>query len=80
MGRRFFGIPEYEGSVTKRITRIVVPNPKRNGSKSRIRFSLYQNGMTISDYVRACETVGESDLALFDITYDLEHGFIELSD
>jgi hypothetical protein len=30
--------------------------------------------MTISDYVRECETLGEGHLALFDITYDLEHG------
>ncbi len=79
MARKYRGIPEYEGSVTKRITRIV-PNPKRQGSKSRVRFSFYRDRMTIADYIRECETVGESQLALFDITYDLDHGFIKLAD
>jgi hypothetical protein len=79
MARKYRGIPEYEGSVTQRITNIV-PNPKQQGSKARIRFGLYRDRMTIADYIRECETVGESHIALFDITYDLNHRFIELAD
>jgi hypothetical protein len=77
--RKYFRIPEYEGSLSKRITSIV-PNPKRQRSKARVRFSFYRDQMTVADYVLKCGTVSESHLALFDITYDLDHGFIKLAD
>jgi hypothetical protein len=46
--------------------------------KSRDRFSLYRTGMTVEAYVSACKKTDSPQYALNDITWDLEHGFIDL--
>lgn len=46
-------------------------NPKREGTQAYQRFGLYQDGMTVKDFVDAGGT-------LVDVRWDLEHGFIEL--
>lgn len=57
----------------------VSDNPKQIGSKARQRFALYDSGMTVETYVAACKNKTTSGkYALNDITWDLEHGFIEL--
>jgi hypothetical protein len=58
----------------------VVANPKRG--KSALRFALYRTGMTVQEYIEACERLNSPNHALFDITWDTDpkRRFIELYD
>lgn len=56
------------------ITLLVSENPKRKGSKGR--FAKYRNGMTVSEY---CEAIGTKGLAMADIAWDINHGFIRVN-
>lgn len=82
MVKRFFNITAYEGSVSRRIKNIKHPNPKRVGSKSAIRYDQYRDGMTVAQYIHACEQIGQGAMAIFDITWDTDpkRRFIELFD
>jgi hypothetical protein len=80
MTRTYWRIPEYEGRLTRRIRKLTAGNPKKG--KSALRFARYRTGMTIQDYIRSCDEIGMSKLALFDITWDTDprRNFIELYD
>lgn len=80
MTRKYFGIPAYEGSLSRRIRVLRKTNPKRG--KSAARYALYRDGMTIAEYIKACESRNEGRLALFDITWDTDRKrrFVELVD
>lgn len=60
---------QYAQKIDPRIITVVVPNPKKPGTKAHHRYSLYQTGMTVQQYLAAG---GESS----DIRYDVNHGFI----
>jgi hypothetical protein len=60
-------------------------NPKRPGSKARERYKLYRDGMTVQDYVNACESAPKSarvrrNDALVDLAWDSnkDHNFIRI--
>jgi hypothetical protein len=78
MAKTYWGIPQYEGSLSRKIGKLRESNPKTG--KSALRFALYRTGMTVQDYIRSCDEIGMSKLALFDITWDTERKFIELRD
>lgn len=60
---------QYTQKLDPRVIVVVVPNPKKPGTKAYQRYSLYQTGMTVQQYLAAG---GESS----DIRYDVNHGFI----
>ena len=59
-------------------------NPKREGTKGYKAFSLYKNGMTVAEFVKAADEVKDAENqpigGLADVRWDKEHGFIELRD
>jgi len=54
------------------ITIKTIDNPKRLGTLSHARYELYQDGMTVADYVAAGGRTG-------DINYDVAEGYIALT-
>jgi len=56
----------------RKISVIVAENPKRPGSASRARFSLYKTGMTVDAYIAAGGYAA-------DVSWDSAHKFISLS-
>lgn len=80
MARTHWGIRAYEGSESRRIRVIRIQNPKRG--KAAIRYAQYRTGMTVREYVQACEALTVPNYAIFDITWDTDpkRGFIELCD
>jgi len=78
-GSRAGELRVYTGSFSRRIKVLAPNNPKREGSKSRLRFDLYRTGMTIAEYYLACEQAGQNPRIFhWDINWDLDHRFIEL--
>lgn len=65
----------------KTITLEVSENPKRNGSRTRVRYALYTTGMTTDEYMEKCLAggLGTKREILSDLSYDSEMGFIKLS-
>lgn len=61
--------PALDHGMTIKI--LVEANPKREGSKSRERFAIYRNGMTIAQFI-------EKGGLMADVRYDEDHKFIEL--
>jgi len=57
----------------KRITVLAEGNPKREGTATYGRFKLYKDGMTVAEFLKKGGTSA-------DVTYDVEHKFIELHD
>jgi prevent-host-death family protein len=54
-------------------------NPKRVGYRSRERFALYRDGMTVADYVAAVIGFGDKEqTALDDLVWDQSRAFIRL--
>jgi hypothetical protein len=43
-----------------------------------MRFDQYRTGMTIQEYIEACESLNLPNYALSDINWDLERRFISL--
>jgi len=78
MAVKHYGIPAYEGPRSRHIRKLVKVNPKRGDSRSR--FDQYRTGMTVQEYIYACESLGVPNYALFDITWDTQRNFIELYD
>jgi hypothetical protein len=65
----------------KKIKIKVEKNPKRESSASHARFAIYKNGMTVGQYLAACEAAKHNTRAArSDISWDQEHGYIELTD
>jgi hypothetical protein len=65
---KHWGIPAYTGPDARRIRKLVEGNPKRGDSA--IRFAQYRTGMTVRDYISACERLGIPNYAIFDIAWD----------
>jgi hypothetical protein len=80
MRKKTWGIPAYEGPTSRRIRKLVVGNPKRGAAS--IRFAQYRTGMTVADYIVACEKLEVPNYAIFDITWDSDPSrrLIELYD
>jgi hypothetical protein len=78
MGKTHFRIPAYSGSTSRRIKVLVVVNPKRGNA--RLRFAQYHSGMTVQEYIQACDDLKIPNYAIFDITWDTDpkRQFIEL--
>lgn len=53
MPKSHFRIPAYDGPLRRRIRLLVKANPKRG--KAALRFAKYRDGMTVEEYIRACE-------------------------
>jgi hypothetical protein len=66
MRKKTSGIPAYEGPTSRRIRKLVVGNPKRGAAS--IRFAQYRTGMTVADYIVACEKL-EVPITLFSISH-----------
>jgi hypothetical protein len=60
-------------NAEKRITVLAEGNPKREGTATYGRFKLYKDGMTVAEFLKKGGTSA-------DVTYDVEHKFIELND
>ena len=80
MSPKHWHIPAYSGPTSRKIRKRVDENPKRGASA--VRFAHYRTGMTVLEYVQACETSGKRNYALFDITWDTDPSrrLIELYD
>jgi hypothetical protein len=80
MEKAHWKCPPYEGPRTRRIRKLISHNPKRAGSDSELRFSQYRDGMTVQEYIEACDRLKVPNYALSDIAWDLDHRFISLFD
>jgi hypothetical protein len=80
MTDKHFGIPAYAGPHDRRIRKLVDGNPKRGASA--VRFAQYVTGMTVGEYIRACEELDVPNYAHFDLTWDSDprRRFIEIYD
>jgi hypothetical protein len=78
MKKAHWKCPPYEGPLTRRIRKLISHNPKRAGFNSEMRFDQYRTGMTIQEYIEACESLNLPNYALSDINWDLERRFISL--
>lgn len=80
MAKTHFKIPAYGGPTSRRIRKLVQANPKKGNS--RLRFAQYRTGMTVQDYIQACDALGIPNYAVFDIMWDTDpkRRFIELYD
>jgi hypothetical protein len=80
MARKLFGIPAYNDSSNRRIRLLVARNPKRGAS--RLRYDQYKDGMTVGEYIKACDVLGIPNYAKHDIVWDSDpkRKFIELYD
>lgn len=56
-------------------------NPKREGSRTRVRYEVYKECKTSDDFMRICEerNLGTRREILSDLAYDSEQQFIRLS-
>ena len=62
------------------ITVLAEKNPKVKGTKSAVRFAIYENGLTVGAYIiMASELGGGRRKAVRDIAWDTAHGFISLA-
>jgi hypothetical protein len=77
---KHWNILQYDGPHTRRIRKLVEGNPKQGDSA--IRFAQYRTGMTLAEYVAACDGLSVPNYALFDVTFDSDprRRLIELYD
>lgn len=54
-----------------KISLLIDKNPKREGSKSHVRFAAYKDGMSVGDFVKAGGTFG-------DLAWDSARGYIRI--
>jgi hypothetical protein len=80
VAKKHWRIPAYDGPTGRHVRKLVDGNPKRGNAA--IRFAQYQTGMTVAEFILACEGLGVPNYALFDITWDSDpkRRFIELYD
>ena len=58
----------------------VETNPKKPSGKSYARFALYEDGMTVEQYVQRSVDAGNKEtVAIADLRWDVQHKFIEVS-
>jgi hypothetical protein len=59
----------------------VESNPKKPSGKSYARFALYEDGMTVAQYVqRSVEAGNKETVAIADLRWDTARKFIEVSE
>lgn len=63
---------------TDSVIELVKPNPKQSGSKCYQRYAKYRNGMTVRQYVYACEGCPRPNDAWIDLNWDEARGFIRI--
>jgi hypothetical protein len=69
--------PDFAGDLV--ITKLV-DNPKLPGKGPWMRFAKYKNGMTVAEYIKACERVSPSvKVSHADLKWDVNHGYILVS-
>jgi hypothetical protein len=75
-----WNIPEYDRPHSRRIRKLVEGNPKRGDSA--VRFAQYRTGMTVGEYLAACERLDVPNYALYDLMWDSDpkRRLIELYD
>jgi hypothetical protein len=57
----------------------VESNPKKPSGKSYTRFALYEDGLTVAQYVqRSVDAGNKESLAYADLRWDVARGFIEV--
>lgn len=75
-----WNIPPCDGPHTRRIRKLVEGNPKRGDAA--VRFAQYRTGMTVAEFILACEKLEVPNYAVYDLTWDSEpkRRLIELYD
>lgn len=68
--------PDFAGDLV--ITKLV-DNPKLPGKGPWLRFAKYRNGMTVDEYVKACERLTTAKVSQADLKWDVNHGYIRVS-
>lgn len=59
---------------------VVKESAKQNGSDAAVRYKLYAKGITVEQYVAACEKKGfKARTALSDVIWDSDRGFITVA-
>ena len=72
--------PKDDPVLRQTITVKAEKNPKREGTASAARFSLYRTGMVVSAYIAAVKDAkGSARAARADIAWDTKHGFISVA-
>lgn len=72
--------PDHTMLALDRRIRVLVDNPKRNGSRAHALFEMYQDGMTGAQYVQAVINAGlPRRVALDSLHWDLRHGYVRLA-
>lgn len=66
-------------SLEATITVKATDNPKRPGSRAHTLWTLYRDGMTVKEYLDACEAAGHGAIGTPALQYDTSHGFIEIA-
>lgn len=70
--------PDFAGDLV--ITVLVTVNPKLPGKGPFFRFAKYRSGMTVAEYVKACERVSPSvKVSHADLKWDVNHGYIKVA-
>lgn len=69
--------PDFAGDLV--ITKLV-DNPKLPGKSPWLRFAKYRNGMTVAEYVKACERLTTTaKVSQADLKWDVNHGYIRVT-
>lgn len=68
--------PDFAGDLV--ITKLV-DNPKLPGKGPWLRFAKYRNGMTVAEYVKACERLTTAKVSQADLKWDVNHGYIRVT-
>lgn len=58
--------------------KVLVPNPKRLGSKAHRVFSCYKDGMAVGEFCDAVDATPDKGEATPNLVYDAAHKFIEI--
>lgn len=68
--------PDFAGDLV--ITKLV-DNPKLPNKAPWLRFAKYRNGMTVAEYVKACERLTTAKVSQADLKWDVNHGYIRVT-
>ena len=76
-------VSQFTGSFAPEhvIRKLVTDNPKKPSGKSYARFALYEDGLTVEQYVqRSVDAGNKASIAIADLRWDVAHKFIEVSE
>jgi hypothetical protein len=76
-------VTQFTGSFAPEqvIRKLVADNPKKPEGKSYARFALYEDGITVAQYVqRSVDAGNTASLAHADLRWDTKKGFIAVSE